>query len=425
MGFFDRLFLARHSLESFEGCVSAVYLCTLFQLPCVRITSMAQIFVGFHKGAHHPHLIGPCIWQMIWFSMLSMLITLPLGSIVGPFFLRGTSIEQPAMTYFQNLMYVNFLFPLGGALSSFYIAEGKTRPLIIATLMAQILNVIFDYLLIFGIPGFLAPQGILGAAIATGIAQGSFCLMLFLLFIQRRYRDLYSTHKLTLHWKSFWNYVQVGIPRAIARMLLLVAWAATVRIISLKGGDYLFVLSVGSTLFLLFSFINEGMGQAMMTIASRLIGAKEYPVINKLRRNAFFFLSITTSCLLLPFVIFPDFLLSFFFTEPVSADTLALLHKSCRWIWLLLICNGINMIGFSLISAACDTVFHMIANCFVWITSYLPVYVAFGLNNAPADIFWLIVALDALMIGLLLHWKANRNIVRHTSFEKCHLNLPV
>ncbi|MFI5334615.1 MAG: hypothetical protein ACHQT8_05570, partial [Chlamydiales bacterium] len=53
MNFCDRLFLAHYTLESFEGCVNAVYLCSLFQLTCIRITSMAQIFVGFHKGANH------------------------------------------------------------------------------------------------------------------------------------------------------------------------------------------------------------------------------------------------------------------------------------------------------------------------------------------------------------------------------------
>lgn len=425
MGFCDRLFLAHYSLESFEGCVNAVYLCSVFQLPCIRISSMAQIFVGFHKGAHHPHLIGPCIWQMIWFSFLSMLITLPLGLVVAPFFIGGTTIEQPAMTYFHSLMSINFLFPLAAALSSFYIADGRTKPLIIATLVAQGLNILFDYLLIFGIPRVLPPQGIFGAALATGIAQGSLCAFLLMHFLQKRFRDFYSTHKYAFHWSSFYNYVQVGIPRAIARMILLVAWAAIVRIITLKGGDYLIVLSVGGTLFLLFSFINEGMGQGIMTVASRLIGAKEYAVMNKLKRSSFLFLCVTMGSLTLPFFIFPEFLLSFFFTEPPSTETLGLLLKSCHWLWFLLICNGINMIGFSFISAACDTVFHMMANCLVWLTSYLPVYLAFGLGDLSADIFWIIVALDSLIIGLILLGRAHRNSSQHRSFEKCHTNLPV
>ncbi len=423
MNFIDRLFLAHFSFEAFEGCVNAVYLCMLFQLPCMRITSMAQIFIGFHKGANHPNLIGECVWQMIWFSILSMIITLPLGSITGAFFLGGTAIEKPAMTYLQTLMFGNFLFPLGAALSSFYIAKGNTKVLVLATICAQLLNIGLDYLLIFGVEGILPAQGIFGAALATIIAQSSFCAILFWPFLKNQFHQLYGTRNWALHWKPFWNYVQVGIPRAIARLLVLVAWAATARIMTLKGGDFLIVFSVGGTLFLVFAFINEGLGQAIMTIASRLIGAKEYLTLRKLRRSSFLFLAFSMACLTLPFLIFPDFLLSFFFSEPPSSEVLTLLHRSCYWIWIMLLGNGFNMIGFGLISAACDTVFHMMANSLVWLTSYLPIYLIYNMTNCPPDIFWLIIALEAFLIGSIFHWRVNRNDSKHSSFEKCHFNL--
>jgi MATE family multidrug resistance protein len=423
MGFCDRLFLAHYSLEAFEGCVNAIYLCIIFQLPCIRITSMAQVFVGFHKGAGNSNLIGQCVWQMIWFSLLSMLITFPLGKLVGPLFLSGTAIEKPALTYFDTLMIVNFLYPLGVALSSFFIAEGKTKALVIATLASHALNILFDFLLIFGVEGIIPPMGIFGAAVATCIAQGSFCTVLFALFLQKYFRENYGTHSYAFKWKAFWNYVQVGIPRAIARMILLVAWAAVARVMTLKGGDYLITLTVGGTLFLLFSFINEGMGQAMMTIASRLVGAKEYLTVKKLRRSAFLFLAVTMVSLSFPFLFFPEILLSFFFTQPPAPETLALLRYSCIWIWFMIFTNGVNMIGMSLITVACDTVFHMIVNCFVWLTSYLPVYLAFEVGNASPDLFWLIAAFDGLILGLIFHLRANYNNNKHTSFEKAHLSL--
>lgn len=422
MSFCDRLFLAHSSFQAFEGCVSAAYLCTLFQVPCVRISSMTQIFVGFHKGAKNPLLIGECVWQMVWFSLFSMLITLPLSGWAGRFFLGGTSIEAPATTYFQCLMFVNFLFPLGAALASFYIAEGKTKALFLATLCSQLVNVGLDYLLIFGIDGLLPPLGILGAAIATGIAQGAFCAILFIIFLQKRHRDQYGTDKFAFRWKPFWQYVQVGIPRAIARIIILGAWATTVRLMTVRGGDYLIVLSVGGTLFLLFAFINDGMSQAVIAIGSRLIGAREYLTMRKLRRSALLLLTIFMGFLTIPFLLFPKLLLSFFFSSPPTPETVALLERTCIWIWILLFCNGVNGIGFGLISAACNTVFHMMVNCLVWVTSYLPVYLAFKMGNWPADVFWLIIAFDALVHGLIFHWKASKNNVEHTSFERCHQN---
>lgn len=423
MGFCSRLFLAHHSLEALEACASAVYLTMLFQLPCMRVTSMAQIFVGMHKGASQPYLIGPCIWQMIWFSLFSMLITLPLGNFAGPFFLQGLSIEKPAMVYFQSLMWGNFLFPLGAALAAFYTGRGKTKTLFIAMAASHALNILLDYLLIFGIEGVLPSMGIRGAAIATLTAQTFFCTILLLLFLNKSARETFNTDKFALKWKTFWSYVQLSIPRAIARMILLISWCATARIITLKGGDFLVVLSVGSSLFLLFSFINEGMGQGMMTVASSLIGAKEYSMLEKLTRSAFTFLALSMLVLTIPFIFFPKILLSFFFVTPPSVQTLAILEQSCLWLWVALLCNGINMIGFSLITSACDTVFHMIANSFVWLTCFLPVYLAFKVGSWPADKIWLLMALDGLVIGTGLLLRAYRNHCKPEPYARCHSNL--
>jgi MATE family multidrug resistance protein len=423
MNFCNRFFLAKSSLDAFAGSVNALYICMLFQIPFMRITSMSQIFVGFHKGAKNPQLIGPCVWQMLWFSILSMIITVPLSGYVGHLFLGGTTIEKPALTYYNLLVSVNFLFPMVTALSSFYIAEGKTKILIVTTVIVHAINILLDYVLIFGVEGLIPPLGILGAAIATVVAQACFFVILFTIFLKKENREVYHSHLYALKLKSFLNYIRVGMPRAGAKLVLLCAWAFTARIMNMRAGDCILVLSVGSTLFLLLGFINEGMGQAMMTIASRLIGAKEYSLLRKLRRTAFIYLAGTMALVSIPLVLFPEFALNLFVKEPVSEATWAILKRTCFWIWFVIFANGFNMIGFSLISASCNTVFHMTANCFVWLTQYLPILFVIKIWNSSPDLFWLLIAFDGFVIGLSFHWKAYRNELKHTSFEKCHATL--
>src|SRR4051812_28279166 len=70
MSLCDRLMLAHYSTQALEACVSAFYLSQLFQFVCTRITSIAQVFVGQYKGSGELNLIGPCVWQMVWFSLL-------------------------------------------------------------------------------------------------------------------------------------------------------------------------------------------------------------------------------------------------------------------------------------------------------------------------------------------------------------------
>src|SRR5260221_7522721 len=66
VGFIDRVFLARHSLEALEGYVSGFVLAILFQTPLMRLTALTQAFVGYHLGANENSRIGPAVWQMIW-----------------------------------------------------------------------------------------------------------------------------------------------------------------------------------------------------------------------------------------------------------------------------------------------------------------------------------------------------------------------
>jgi len=182
--FCDRLFFARYSLEAFEGCVSACCLIMLFQIPCVRLASIAQVFVGQKKGEGNSAKIGQYIWQMIWFSLLSLSLTLPLSALIGPLYFSGTVVQELGWTYFKGMMCANFLLPLGAALSSFFIGIGRTRFVVCAIMVALFLHLALDWMLILGIKGFIHPLGILGGIIANIVSQSMFCLLLFLVFFK-------------------------------------------------------------------------------------------------------------------------------------------------------------------------------------------------------------------------------------------------
>ncbi|NGX39708.1 MAG: hypothetical protein KR126chlam1_01041 [Chlamydiae bacterium] len=401
MGFCDRLFLARHSLGALEGSVSAGYLCILFQQPVMRVATMSQVFVGLYRGGGEPHKIGNSVWQMIWLSLLSMLVTLPLSQFVAPFFFNGTVIREEANTYFMTLMAVNFLFPLATTLTAYFIGQGRTKIIFIATLFAHGLNICLDYFFIFGIEGVLPPMGIFGAALATGISQGLFCVVLFYFFLQKKERKTYRTNEYHFNWNDFWDQLQIGLPRAATRIIILTAWVSITRLITLKGGDHLMVMSIGGTLILLFTFINDGLCQGMITIASTLMGSKNYDQIWKLVRSALIFLVVTTALLAIPYLVFPEFTLSFFFPESPSPETLKILKRSCIWLWVFFFTYGFNAIGLSLVTAARDVAFHLFAIFFVWLTSYFPAYLAINVFNWPPDSLWLIMAFDSFVFGVV------------------------
>lgn len=116
----EKVLLATLSKEDMEASLSAYYAVQIFQLSFVSLAMMAQVFVGNWYGEKKLSRIGPAIWQFIWFSIISLAITLPFGYLYGKFYFKGTVIEAIVLPYYYSLLAMSFLFPLGGALTCFF-----------------------------------------------------------------------------------------------------------------------------------------------------------------------------------------------------------------------------------------------------------------------------------------------------------------
>jgi MATE family multidrug resistance protein len=420
--FCDRIFLSHYSLIAFEGCVSASFLCLIFQVSCIRLVSIVQVFVGQQQGKGSCFEIGSYVWQMIWFSFLSFALTLPLSIWIAPFYLSESSVHGSTMIYFQGMMFINFLFPLGATLSSFFIGLGKTRFVVCAMLLSQGAHLLLDFLLIFGIQNLLPSLGILGAIIANIISQVLFCLVLFTIFLKKNYREEYGTANYRLKWGLLWQLLKVGLPSALGKLSVLLAWTATAKIMVAKGGAYLSVLTIGSTFALLFLYINEGLGRAITTIASYLIGAKLWVSKSwKLCQSTLIFLGILSVILMVPFVLYPHRALSLFFPALSAKEELEVLLQAFLWIWIYAFTNGISFLGVGLLTATQQTKFYMVICNLSWVTYLINFY---GMNylNWPADRLWLLMACDTLLAGIINILWAKRAVSKKSKIEKNRAN---
>src|SRR5947208_1740948 len=99
VGLCDRAFLAYGSMMDLDGYVSGFVLALLFQTPLTRFTTLGQAFVSYYDNANERHRIGESVWQMIWFSFLSMSIAVPAGYVVMPFIFGGSPVQELATEY--------------------------------------------------------------------------------------------------------------------------------------------------------------------------------------------------------------------------------------------------------------------------------------------------------------------------------------
>ena len=131
--------------------------------------------------------------------------------------LMGVSenVMGPCVTYTRFYAPVFLLIGTGAALNVILQSSGNTKPLVVYGIIRSGMNVILDYVMIFGKFGFPA-MGIAGAAIATTVSEFIGAIYIFVRVVKSRHLitkptlDEVRHAKLSLYLKS----VKLGIPTA-------------------------------------------------------------------------------------------------------------------------------------------------------------------------------------------------------------------
>lgn len=397
----EKLLLARYSVQAMEAAVSSAYACQIFQAPCVALVMMAQVFVGRWSGAEEWKSIGPGLWQFIWFSILSLLFTTPLGIAYGNYFFQGTAIETIALPYYHFLILINFLFPLGATLTCFFLGQGKTRLILFSTIGFQCIKLILGYLLIFGYDPWIPSWGLMGGAISTFIAQLGFSILLLGVFLNKKHSSFYDTRAWRLKPKLFWECIHPGFLRALNRILNFASWAAIAHLMTVKGGDYILILSIGGTLFLFLPCLAEAVCQAQITIVSQILGVKDFSLLKSAFRSGSLLVFFVVFAATLPLVIFPIDTFNFLFPAIILDD--ASIQKTFLGVWLCFVFFAFGFVPLSSVLAFKDTKFSLFMGFVGWINGYALMFIAIKKIDIEADQFWIVLTLMHASTGLLYY----------------------
>lgn len=406
-GYVERLFLADFSEEALAGSLNGFFLARVFQSACISVIVVGQAFIGLYHGANQEKNIGPCVWQLIWFSLISMSFVIPLGFFAESVLFRDTAIASTESNYFYLLCVFNFLFPLGSALSIFYLGRGLTRTIVFLTMGTCLLHIGLDWLLIFGW-NFIPALGATGAALGRVVSQGILCLILLCLFLSRSNREIYGTNLWKFAPKLFWHYIRPGVIRGLGAFPALGDWVVVSRFMSLKSEAHLLVFTIGSTIFYFLTFLGDGLLQTMVTMASNQMGKKDYPKIWNSYFSALVLLSLFAVALVFPFFIFPQTFLECFSGSAFYSQLTPVFKQMSPWLWLAIIAYCLNTTTLGLIVAARDTLFLFCFYCSLWIFSFVPIYLTMNWLHWPADRFWLMVMGTNLIACGTFYWRASK-----------------
>lgn len=406
MLFFDRLLLAHFSIDALNASTNASIIAAAIQFGFISTACIAEVFVGRYNGAGRHHKLGIPVWQMIWFSLATTVLFLPVAFLLGPFLFQDTPYAVLEEQYFLWIMAFGPVFCLVAALSSFYIGQGAVTFVTLLVILANVINVGLDLVLIFGYAPLGIPSiGIAGAAISTGISQSVQAVILFLVFISKKNRQQFGTGSYQFIWKSFKKCLKIGLPNSIAHTLEILAWAVFFRMMTLKGADYITVAAISQSIFFLFTFITEGISKGATAIAANMIGAQKWDDVWKLLRSGVRFYVQVFIALGGILVIYPEPLIHLF-NHDLSPAVMETTRAACLWIWVFFLFDGINWLVVGLLTAAGDTKFILKAGgSSVWLFAVLPIYLFIFKWNFGPDVAWQLTALYGFLTCCIYLWR--------------------
>ncbi len=249
----------------------------------------SQILIGRRNGEKNYNQIGDIVVQGALFLFLPSLLLIPFlryGSVQWlPAIFESAEVGRAVAEYLEwrvfglVFAFINLMF------RAFFIGIARTKILTLNAVIMGLVNVFFDYGLIFGNLG-MPELGIGGAAIASVIAE--FASTLFFLFYLKKKVDLnkYGFTKIRFQFDVIKKTLNISIFMMIQYLFSVSTWLLFFLFIeNYMGERSLAVTNVVRSLYTVVTIPSHAIGSATSTLVSNTIGAgKQSEVLQLIKR---------------------------------------------------------------------------------------------------------------------------------------------
>jgi len=189
--------------------------------------TVISTFVSQSLGQKDEAACGRYTWNALWIAIIYGAVLFPIfWKIAVPFFdIMGHAPQVQAyeVVYFQVSLYGAIPNLMLMVVSNFFTGLHRTNYLLISAITGSLLNLVFNYLLIFGI--WIFPElGVAGSAWGTVLATICQCFILFALFWKTEFREKYHTATPYFEWKMIKRLFRIGAPGGLQGVWDLFTW---------------------------------------------------------------------------------------------------------------------------------------------------------------------------------------------------------
>jgi MATE family multidrug resistance protein len=311
--------------------------------------------------------------------------------------------------------YSIFISLMAYALMAFLLAVGKTKIVFITSIVMSLVNILGDYVLIFGEWGFPA-LGVEGAALASMLADISTVLILTIYFAKSKWIKDYQLFR-KLHWefKSAKQLFKVAWPLMLQGFIALGTWTFFFMWIEQKGSRDLEISQNIRVMYFLAFIPIFGFAATTKTYISQLLGAKNYTAIPIVQRRILFLVIATLLLFFHGGLLYPETLLSVVNPRTdVNAESARILQQ----VFPAILVFAFTSVFFNTISGSGNTKVTLLIET-ICVALYLcSAYVFIFVFEWSIDKVWYVeyIYFSTLALGSLIYlkffdWKKTANVI--------------
>ncbi len=282
MQFVDQVMVAQLGEDALAAIGSSGLWSYTLSTLILGITGCVATFVAQAYGRGNKEICAKITWQGIHLSIILGALSLLFWPLAEPLFRimnHSDEVTRMELIYFR-IRVLGFLFiAWQAALSSFFQSIGRPIIPMFVAIVANLVNLVLDYGLIFGRLG-LPQWGIGGAAVATVISVALQVILLQAIFMNRAVDREYDTRS-SYRWDSTYirDLLRIGFPGGIAHFLDVANWAIFTSFIVGRLGTIQLAAQTAAISFMQLSFIPIiGLGYATTTLVGQWIGREDIPI---------------------------------------------------------------------------------------------------------------------------------------------------
>ena len=319
--FIDRIFLGRMNILYMSAVGNATAPVWTTMAFVYSLSMGASILISQSVGEKDIEKAKDYAASLIKFHNITPILLFLFWTFCSPlvFKLMGVSenVMKLCVTYTRLYAPVFLILGLGASYSVVFQTSNYTKPLVTYGIIRSVLNIILDYLLIFGKFGFPRLE-IAGAALGTTIAE--YLGSIYLLYVTVTKKDKFFTSpglKRIIRAKTlpYLRSVKIGVNTALEDLLWNAGNLCIIRILNTINEMAAGIYSMVFTIEVIFVVIIGAIGNGTLTLTGEATGAKDIKLYRSIVKTALIWSCLVSAFALIFVSIFPRATLSLFTTD--------------------------------------------------------------------------------------------------------------